>query len=111
MPPKKEKSTTPAAETSSEWLPFVHAYKTDTMEWLHIHLPKVQSTDVQARIRGRTLLLEGRRRIPTQHELVPFSLSLDLPPTYSVESPEAHYKDDVLTIKFLKAIAVQRTVF
>jgi HSP20 family molecular chaperone IbpA len=108
MPPDKRKSVTPAPEPSSEWMPYVHAWKTETIEWLEIHLPGVEGPNAQGRIEGRTLTVEGHRRIPTQHELVPFSLSLDLPSTYSIESREARFDRDVLRIKFLKATAVRK---
>ncbi len=108
MPPDKRKSITPATEPSSEWMPYVHAWKTETIEWLEIHLPGVEGPNAQGRIDGRTLIVEGHRRIPTQNALVPFSLSLNLPSTYSIESREARFDRDVLTIKFLKATAVRK---
>ena len=110
MPPKKRTAadTTPVAEPSLEWIPYVNTWKTAEIEWLDIHLPGADLTNARGRIEGRTLILEGHRRIPTQTELVPFSLSLNLPSIYSIESREARFDGDELRVKFLKASAVRK---
>jgi HSP20 family molecular chaperone IbpA len=129
----KRKAELSVQKVAPEWSPNVDIRPTEDKLTFCVHLPLVRLKDIHAQIEGQTLTIEGLRHVrnpdkppeiivpdgvdqfvpqlvrpvfDTQH----FSTTLTLPSEIDVQSREAYFKDEVLTIAFWKTTPKAKTI-
>ncbi|MBI4473985.1 MAG: Hsp20/alpha crystallin family protein [Acidobacteria bacterium] len=86
--------------SASVWNPAMDVIETETGFVLKVHLPGMDTRDIDVRVDNHMLVLRGQRHIEREYES--FSRSFSLPAGVNENEIKADYKNGTLTISMPK---------